>query len=272
MYLNTEFESFSALINKCWAQHEQDPQYVASLLETVLSNESESDHLVAAMGCFVHTCVAHLREAQRAQRLFDRRDGVFDTSTMSIWRGVLLYFTEPERLLSYLASRPNDEQALIRGRIANELVALAQMEEAILFLQQAASFAAPSQVVLHRILAIASNNLACQLEEQAQRTEQEKHAMLWAARQALDSWKIAGGWKEEERAEYRFAKSYLAAGDASSALGHATRCLNICQREKDDFELFYAYELLAHVYYHLAEERKHGLDSELAQYCEYRWM
>ncbi|EPS3401926.1 hypothetical protein ACVD4U_003972 [Vibrio vulnificus] len=29
---------------------------------------------------------------------------------------------------------------------------------------------------------------------------------------------------------------------------------------------------LAHIYYNLAEERKHGLDSELAQYCEYRWM
>ncbi|MDE1113476.1 hypothetical protein OS119_27475 [Klebsiella pneumoniae] len=57
----------------------------------------------------------------------------------------------------------------------------------------------------------------------AERTDVEKSRMLEAAKLALDYWKVAGGWMQEERAEYRLAMSLLKAGEAGQAKQHAER-------------------------------------------------
>ena len=62
---------------------------------------------------------------------------------------------------------------------------------------------------------------------------------------ALEYWKVAGGWMQEERAEYRLAMSLLKAGNPLKAKVHADRCEAICRQNGEDaFELFYAHDLL----------------------------
>ena len=56
--------------------------------------------------------------------------------------------------------------------------------------------------------------------------------MIVAAEAALRYWKQAGTWLEEERAEYRLAKSLLIAGRAVDAVASARRCLAVCERHE----------------------------------------
>src|SRR5581483_5972026 len=74
-----------------------------------------------------------------------------------------------------------------------------------------------------RALAVTGNNLASALEEQADRTADERALMLEAAKAARRFWEIAGGWQEVERAEYRLCMSHLKAGEPSIALEHASK-------------------------------------------------
>lgn len=92
-----------------------------------------------------------------------------------------------------------------------------------------------------RALAIAGNNLACVLEELADRDAEGTDHMLLAARTALAWWAVAGGWMETEQAEYRMARSLLQAGQAAAALEHARSCQRICrENQAAPFEQFFA--------------------------------
>jgi hypothetical protein len=81
-----------------------------------------------------------------------------------------------------------------------------------------------------RALAVGGNNLAAALEEKASRTPGEKAGMVAAARGGLAYWKRAGGWLEEERAEFRLARSLTLAGEPQAGAEHAQRCLALCER------------------------------------------
>ena len=52
--------------------------------------------------------------------------------------------------------------------------------------------------------------------------------MIVAAEGGLKYWKLAGTWLEEERAEYRLARSLLQAGRPHAAIASATRCIDVC--------------------------------------------
>jgi len=97
-----------------------------------------------------------------------------------------------------------------------------------------------------RALAVAANNLAAALEEKSPRDGEETRAMLDAARASREHWSRAGTWLETQRAEFMLAKCHLAAGDAATALEHAARCVDICERnDADAFERFFAHAALA---------------------------
>jgi hypothetical protein len=122
---------------------------------------------------------------------------------------------------------------------------------------------------LARSIAITGNNLACQYEELETRSEAQVERMLEAAKLALEYWKVAGGWMQEERAEYRLAMSLLKAGNPLQAKVHADRCEAICRQNGEDaFELFYANDLLMLVHYHLSQQNKLKLAEGDQQYCE----
>lgn len=97
-----------------------------------------------------------------------------------------------------------------------------------------------------RALAIGGNNLASALEAKSDRTDDQTRAMIEAAHAALTYWKRAGTWLEEERAEYRLARSYLKAKDVASGVQAARRCVAVCAaNDASAFERFFAFVVLA---------------------------
>ena len=104
----------------------------------------------------------------------------------------------------------------------------------------------PQGDAAHRALAVAGNNLACTLEEKAERSADEIALMVLAAQTGRRFWAVAGGWLETERAEYRLAMTWVQAGDLAQARQHAQACLDIVQRESAPaLERFFACEALA---------------------------
>jgi tetratricopeptide (TPR) repeat protein len=97
-----------------------------------------------------------------------------------------------------------------------------------------------------RALAVGGNNLAAALEEKKDRDSGETRGMIAAAEAGLKYWKQAGTWLEEERAEYRFARSLLQAGEYAAAIQSALRCIAVCERNNAPaFERFFGYAALA---------------------------
>jgi hypothetical protein len=62
----------------------------------------------------------------------------------------------------------------------------------------------------------------------------------------LRYWKLAGTWLEEERAEYRLARSLSQAGDPGGAARSALRCIAICSKNHaPPLEQFFGHAVLA---------------------------
>jgi hypothetical protein len=97
-----------------------------------------------------------------------------------------------------------------------------------------------------RSLAVGGNNLAAALEEKPDRGEAETQVMIAAAEAGRKYWKLAGGWLEEERAEYRLTRSLLQAGEPAKAVAAARRCIDVCARNQaPPFEQFFGHAVLA---------------------------
>lgn len=109
----------------------------------------------------------------------------------------------------------------------------------------AAAAALPPASPLHRVLATNCNNIAGTLQELPQRSENQRRLMIEAAQAARHHWEHAGTWLEVERAEYRLAHCWLAAGNPEVARHHANECLRIVE-ENDGaaLEWFFGYEPL----------------------------
>jgi tetratricopeptide (TPR) repeat protein len=98
----------------------------------------------------------------------------------------------------------------------------------------------------NRALAVTGNNLASNLEEKPNRTNQETELMILAAQTGRKFWELAGTWLHVERAEYRLSMSYRKAGDLAKALEHAQTCIEISKdNSAPALELFFGFEALA---------------------------
>ncbi|WP_448953653.1 hypothetical protein [Labrys neptuniae] len=80
---------------------------------------------------------------------------------------------------------------------------------------------------LHRIVAVASNNLAWELFEMPHRTAQEDALMRRAAGASFTFWRRCGTWINEERGLYLKAMVALATGHAETALALAEAGLGV---------------------------------------------
>jgi hypothetical protein len=143
----------------------------------------------------------------------------------------------PEDQVSALASAA----AIHAGRLEFD-AALEAYRHAL----QRAEGGLPAGSPANRALAIGGNNLAAALEEKPDRDARQTAGMVDAARAALQYWQLAGSWLEEERAEYRLARSLLQAGTAPAAVERARRCVEVCERhEAPPFERFFGHAVLA---------------------------
>ena len=108
-----------------------------------------------------------------------------------------------------------------------------------------------------RSLAANSNGIAGTLSEVVPLGLPQRELMIRAAQVARTHWQRAGTWREVERAEYRLAVCWLAAGDPKRAAQHAELCDSIVRENgSEPLELFFAAEALALSARALAD--KHG--------------
>ncbi|HHF3169367.1 TPA: hypothetical protein ACPJ1O_002699 [Vibrio diabolicus] len=266
MPFKTDFDAF---MSECWQHHEAQPEQTYAQLETALSEVENVSHIERIFALMLHTAIGHLQRPEpflACLERFDKRN-VAESSALQRSIAVARYFVDGTDNMELLEEQ---EQRRVYALISNELSALAQLELASQWLEKAALGMTPQDAEgpLARSIAITANNLACQYEALAERTDMEKSRMLEAAKLALDYWKVAGGWMKEERAEYRLAMSLLKAGEAGQAKQHAERCEAICQQNGGDaFELFHAHDLLMQVHFHLSQKYKAQVDVGMQQYC-----
>ena len=96
-----------------------------------------------------------------------------------------------------------------------------------------------------RALAANSNSIAGTLQGLAPLGPGQRALMLAAAQVARVQWERCGTWLEVERAEYRLALCWLAAGEPAQALQHGQRCDAIVRENGAlPLELFFAAEAL----------------------------
>jgi hypothetical protein len=241
-----------ALLKTAWNDHADHPQAVADLLVANCNQVETSAQVTPFVRLLVHVYGEHLGQWQQGVALLTslRQQLAFapnEAATAALQRAVatLRYANGDTSALDALdgqqrASALATAASAFAGR-HDSARAIVAFTEALRIAEQGLPAGSPTL----RDLAVTSNNLAATWEEKADRQPNETTAMLLAAHAALKYWKLAGTWLEEERAEYRLARSLLQAGQAYAALEPAQRCVDVCTRNgAPPFELFFAYAAL----------------------------
>lgn len=249
--------NFDALIEHCWAEHGDHPDKVAVSLLASLALLKTPARVPPFARLVTHVYGEHLGRWKegitllKATRAFSRGEGEGEGEAEAgpaISRGIATLgyagnlevdlggFSPPERIAVLAAAA-----AVLAGR--------REFQRAITAYGEAVSLAGaglPGGSPAIRALAVAGNNLASALEEKPDRTPAETAGMVAAAEGGLQFWKLAGGWLEEERAEYRLANSLMQAGNPLRAGDHARRCVEVCAANSAPaLEQFFAFTALA---------------------------
>ena len=241
---------FDAFVAQAWQDHADDAEGVAGRLEASIGLVDAPARVAPYARLATHVFGEHLGQWRRGidalERLRERARGD-DASTRAVARGIaaLRYAAGDAAALTDLG---RDDRIAALALAASAFAGLSEHGRALdayaEALRDADGLADDSPGV--RALAAGGNNLAYALEIKPDRSERETRGMVDVAHAALAHWKRAGGWLEEERAEYRVAMSLLAAGDAYEASEHARRCLDICSRhDAPAFERFFGTVALA---------------------------
>lgn len=248
---------FSEFLSQGWSDHGDHPEKVAQSLEEGLSLCGSAEDVIALVNLTTHLYAEHLRtftEGERKLREFQKSDFVVGSpAEFAITRAIMAF-----RLCEGGIDPAEDRLGLTPADLTRSLsiaasaLALRDSERSEKYLRQALELAASLEMKttdpVARALAISGNNIASKLEEKPERTRQQTTLMLLAAETGRKYWELAGTWMEVERAEYRLAKSHLAAGNLAEARLHAELCLSISQQNSAPaLEIFFAYECLAQI-------------------------
>ena len=228
--------SFEPFIESAWEDHAERPEQVAERL-------AASQHLIEApaqIGAYArlvaHVYGEHLGRWQRGVEVIDtlRRVRAYDASSavegpLGRAAAALRYAGGDAAALDGLG---RDDRIAVLAQAASAWAGRLAFTQALAAYATAVELAEPGLDAISpalRALAAGGNNLAAALEEMSDRDDAQASGMVFAAEQALRYWKLAGTWLEEERAEFRLARSLLAAGRAGEAVAAATRCAALCR-------------------------------------------
>ncbi len=229
MSLTTDFDAF---IKQSWQQHEAEPQPTYNQLEQALSEVEDTNHAERILPLMLHTSIGHLHDPRQFLTSLDKIESGVAAQCLTRQRAkaVAKYFVDQNT--DQISELEDVDQRRVFAQIANELSAMNELEQASTWLAKAANGIDSGQATepLARSIAITGNNLACQYEGLETRSGAQVEHMLDAATLALEYWKVAGGWIQEERAEYRLAMSLLKADSPQQAKVHAERCEAICRK------------------------------------------
>jgi len=119
---------------------------------------------------------------------------------------------------------------------------------------------------LHRKFAVDLFNLAWDLLDREERTQEEDDRMLYAAHASRFHWGEIGTPLQFERGEWQISRVYAVLNRPQAAIYHAQRCLDICTANQiGDFDIAFAYEALARAYAIAGESEKSREYVRLAQ-------
>jgi hypothetical protein len=245
--------NFDAFLEAAWNEHADRPREVADRLAASLDAVAAPADVVPFARLVTHVYGEHLGEWDRGAALLASLRGrpAYDgTAPMegAIARGIAaLRYASGD--VDPLAALSRDDAIAALATASSAFAGLRRFDRAIATYDEALDRAAPGLAEgspALRALAVGGNNLAAALEEKPDRDAGEDAAMVEAAEAGLAYWKRAGGWLEEERAEYRLAQSLIRARRPAEALAAARRCLDVCERhDAPAFERFFAHATIA---------------------------
>jgi hypothetical protein len=253
--------NFSDWLSRAWDEHAGDPPGVAARLEGEgLAAAGGDGDLQALAGLAHHLHGEHLGTPDAGRALIERLahhplagDGTRaacrrldaslrvtaeagDAGDAAGFTGPLLNVFEPSDRVRVIALAAGNLAERDPGRSG------VLLRRAVRETQDAAL---PDDDPAVRTLAATGHNIACSLEELPRRSPGQVETMILAAQTSRQAWSRAGTWLETERAEYRLAMTWLAAGDARQAQAHAQACLGIVRSQGDvALEAFFAWEAM----------------------------
>ena len=245
--------SFENFLHQGWADHAKQSQVVADRFADGIQLLEKNEQIPQLAQLIAHVMGEHLGRWANGIELLQslKKSKHFQAkseSDIALFRLITTLEVASGNRTS-VDDLSHSDQVRVLATAASALNGQGRTEQAQKFFMQAldaAGVLTDKKDPAYRALAITSNNLACALEEKAERTSAETQLMIHTALIARKYWALAGTWLETERAEYRLAKTYLAVGDHQRALEHANHCLRISQQNHAPvLELFFAFEAVA---------------------------
>jgi tetratricopeptide (TPR) repeat protein len=245
-----EFDEF---IEAAWTDHGEHAEDVASRLADSVHLIDSPKHVQAYVRLVTHVYGEHLARWGEGVELLESLGSLVSCAdnpacVRAVARAVatLRYADGDRRALERLG---RDDRIGALSTAASAFAGQGRFDDALSTFSRALQLAEgglADDSPATRALAVAGNNLACALEEKPDLSADEARGMVDAARAALRHWKQAGTWLEEERAEYRLARSLLRAGEHAQAMQSARRCVDVClEHDAPAFEHFFAHMALA---------------------------
>jgi tetratricopeptide (TPR) repeat protein len=245
--------TIDAFLETAWTDHGDHPGEVAERLATSIGLVRAHADFAPYVRLLTHVYGEHLGQWQSAIELLGRlralpsSDGSPEVAHLIDRAVATMRFAAGDG--AALDGLSLDDRVSALATAASALAARAEFPRAIAAFQRAlesAESGLPAGSPAIRALAIGGNNLAALLEGRPNRDAMQTQAMLAAAEAGLKYWKLAGTWLEEERAEYRLARSQLQAGKARDAVASAQRCIAVCRMNgASAFEQFFGFAVLA---------------------------
>jgi tetratricopeptide (TPR) repeat protein len=245
--------TFDEFIETAWNDHAARPQDVAARVAASLPIIETSAQIAAFARLVTHVYGEHLGQWSHGIEILDslRRIPAYDgsphvTSIVALNIAVLRYASGDSTVLEPLS---REDRVAVLATASSAFAGRGKFKQAISAYGEAVQLARPGLAPdsrATRALAAGGNNLAVALEMKKDRDAIEATGMVAAAKGGLEFWKQAGGWLEEERAEYRLAHSLLEAGEYAAAIASARRCIAICNANNAPaFERFFGHTALA---------------------------
>jgi hypothetical protein len=229
--------SFEKLLETGWRDHGDHPQQVVQRFSELLDNAAEPAQGIVLGQLIVHVMGEHLGKWQEGLEWMDRLAAKFSTTTLDFDQALSRYrntFLIALGNFSQLKGLSISDQIRSLAMAATALMAKGQQEwgkKAYLEAKERANEVLGDKDPAHRALAVMGNNISATLEEKPNRSADETDWMIEAAHLGRTHWKLAGSWVQVFWAEYRLAKSYLAAQSSAKARAHFDECSRLFEVE-----------------------------------------
>lgn len=252
-------------VSKGWNDHAEDSAGVMARFDEGIGLVSEAGDLPGLAGLITHVAGEHLGQWAEGLELLERLAGhalcesgqaqaiARSQAVLRFCQGDFAGYEESWRA-GHSGEHPEEStRARVVAVAACALAGQSRLPEALTALKDSLALVESGIEVAdpaNRAIAISANNLACELEEVAERSVDQDGLLELAALSARRFWEVAGTWKNVQVAEYRLCMTFLALGRAECALAHAKKSLELCEANgAGPTDLLFAHEAFARAHH-----------------------